>query len=122
MKRKRSFILLLALLALALVCTACGGKKTMKLANVNAAANTFELVDSGSGQKLAYDRLIVNGKEVVDWLCTGMAGAEVVVFATEEGQIVRDGNTTSYSGQGYSTVAKLEYELKDGTLTITGVK
>lgn len=94
----------------------------MKLANVNEAANTFDLVDSRSGQKLEYDKLIVNGKEVVDWHCTGVAGSEVVVFATEAGQIVRDGNRTTYSGQAYTIDAKLEYELKDGTLTITGVK
>jgi hypothetical protein len=55
----------------------------------------------------------------VDWLCKGTAGSKAVVFATKEGQIVRDGNKTTYSGQGYTTEAMLEYGLKDGTLTIT---
>ena len=119
MKYKSLFVLLLVI---AMVCTGCGGKKTMTIANVNEAANTFDLVDTGTKQVLEYDKLIVNGKEVVDWLCTSMAGSKAVVFATEEGQIVRDGNRTTYSGQGYTTVAKLEYELKDGTLTIIGVK
>lgn len=114
--------MLLLVVAIALACAGCGGKKTMRIANVDEAANTFDLVDSGSKQKLEHDKLIVNGREVVDWLCTGMAGSKAVVFATEEGQIVRDGNRTTYSGQAYTTDAKLEYELKDGVLTIIGAK
>ena len=121
MKYKRLFILLLVI-AVAAVCTGCAGKKTMAIANVDEAANTFDLVDTATKQALKYDKLIVNGKEVVDWLCAGMVGSKVVVFATEEGQITRDGKKTTYSGQGYTTDAKLEYELKDGTLTITGSK
>ena len=121
MKYKRLFILLLVI-AVAAVCTGCAGKKTMAIANVDEAANTFDLVDTATKQALKYDKLIVNGKEVVDWLCAGMVGSKVVVFATEEGQIVREGKKTTYSGQGYTTDAKLEYELKDGTLTITSVQ
>ena len=121
MKYKRLFILMLVI-AVAAVCAGCAGKKTMAIANVDEAANTFDLVDTGTKQALKYDKLIVNGKEVVDWLCTGMAGSKAVVFAREEGQIARDGKKTTYSGQGYTTDANLEYELKDGTLTITGSK
>ena len=121
MKYKRLFILLLVI-AVAAVCTGCAGKKTMAIANVDEAANTFDLVDTITKQALKYDKLIVNGKEVVDWLCTSMAGSKAVVFATVEGQIARDGKKTTYSGQGYTTDAKPEYELKDGTLTIIGSK
>lgn len=121
MKCKCLFILLLVI-AVAVVCAGCGGKKTLTIANVDEAANTFDLVDTGTKQVLEYDKLFVNGKEVVDWLCTGTVGYKTVVFATEKSQIVRDGNKITYSGQGYTTVAKLEYELKDDTLTIIGVK
>ena len=114
--------IILALLLLLSLCVGCGGKKTMKLANVNEAKNTFDLVDSGTGQRIEYDRLIIDGKEVVDWLCTSMAGSDAVVFATEEGQIVRDGNRTTFSGHGYTTEASMEYKLEDGTLTVTGIK
>ena len=55
----------------------------------------------------------------MDWLCKGTASSKAVVFAAKEGQIVCDGNKTTYSGQGYTTDAMLEYGLKDGTLTIT---
>ena len=114
--------IILALLLLLSLCAGCGGNKTMRIANVNEAANTFDFVDSSTGQKLEYDRLIIDGKEVVDWLCTNMAGSDAVVFATEEGQIVRDGNRTTYSGHGYTTEAGMEYKLEDGTLTVTGIK
>ena len=116
---RRAAILLLALAA-ALSFAGCG-KKTIRLANVNEEKNTFDFVD-GSGKKIEYDRLVVNGKEVVDWQCTGMAMYQTVIFATEAGQIVREGNKTSYSGQGYTTNAELLYELKGGTLTILGTK
>jgi hypothetical protein len=114
--------IILTVVIIALTCTACGSNKTMAIANVDEAANTFDLLDTGTQQKLAYSRLIVNGNEVVDWLCTGVAGSKAVVFATQVGQIVRDGNKTTYSGQCYTTDAKLEYELKDGTLTVIGMK
>ena len=114
--------IILALLLLLSLCAGCGGNKTMKIDNVNEAANTFDFVDISTGQKLEYDRLIIDGKEVVDWLCTNMAGSDAVVFATEEGQIVRDGNRTTYSGHGYTTEAGMEYKLEDGTLTVTGIK
>ena len=111
-----------ALLALAIALSIAGcGKKTIRIANVNEEKNTFDFVD-GSGKKIAYDRLVVNGKEVVDWQCMSMAMNQTVVFATEEGQIVREGNKTTYGGQGYTTNAELYYELKDGTLTILGTK
>ena len=71
MKYKRLFILLLVI-AVAAVCAGCVGKKTMAIANVDEVANTFDLVDTGTKQALKYDELIVNGKEVVDWLCTSM--------------------------------------------------
>ena len=45
MKYKSLFVLLLVI---AMVCTGCGGKKTMTIANVNEAANTFDLVDTGT--------------------------------------------------------------------------
>ena len=110
------------LLAAACVLTGCG-KKTIRIANVNETENTFDLVESGSGKKVAYDRLIVDGKEVIDWACIDMAGMDAVMFATEEGQIVREGNQTSFSGmKAYTTAAELLYDMKDGVLTITGTK
>ena len=120
MKNAKRVALLVIVLAAALALAGCG-KKTMKIANVNEAANTFDFVD-GSGNKISYDRLVVNGKEVLDWQCMSMAMNQTVVFATEEGQIVREGNRTTYGGQAYTTNAKLVYELKDGTLTILDVK
>ena len=89
-KYKSSFILLLVI-AVAAVCAGCAGKKAMTIANVNKAANTFDLADTGTKQALKYGQLIVNDREVVDWLFTGMAGSKATVFATEEGQIARDG-------------------------------
>lgn len=117
---KRLIIALLAV-AVAFACAGCG-EKTLKIANVDEAANTFDLVDSSSGRKIEYDRLTVNGKDVVDWLCTGIMSSQAVVFATEEGQIIRDGSKTTFNGQGYTTAARLSYELKDGVLNITGSK
>lgn len=46
-KYKSSFILLL-IIAVAAVCAGCAGKKTMTIANVNKAANTFDLTDTGA--------------------------------------------------------------------------
>ena len=46
-----------------------------------------------------------------------------VMFATREGQIVRDGNRTTFSDMtAYTINAELLYELNDGVLNITGIK
>lgn len=120
MRKSIAIALMLALAACALV--GCGGGKTLRITNVNVEANTFDLVESGSGAKVSYDKLVVNGKEVIDWACSSMTGG-TVMFATEEGQIVRKGNETTFNNlTAYTSAAKLEYELKDGVLTITGVK
>lgn len=37
----------------------------MTIANIDTVVNSFDLIDAGSGQKLEYKKLIVNGKEVV---------------------------------------------------------
>lgn len=119
-KMIKAAAIVLAVMAIAAVCVGCG-KTTMKIDNLNKEANTFDFVDTKTGQKIQYEKLIIDGKEVIDHqIMTGMADS--VVFATEEGQIVRDGATTSVSGQGYTPAAELEYELKGGTLTILGEK
>ena len=116
-----SVSLLIALLVL--ICTGCGaGQKTLKIANVDKDANTFDLVDTRTRQTIQYDKLILEDKEVVDWLCTEIMGGHFVVLATEPGQIVRDGDKVTFSGHGYGTTVDLKYELKDGTLTILGEK
>lgn len=78
-------------------------------------------VDS-SGNEIEYISLVIGGKEVVDYQCTEMQGLGCVVFATEEGQILRENGRTTYGGQAYTEAAKLLYELNDGVLTITGGK
>lgn len=93
----------------------------LKIENVNTSANTFDLVDTKSGEAINYDILIVEDKEVVDSQCMGVMGTPSVLFATEDGQIERDGNTvTANGGKAYTTAAELEYTLEDGTLTIIG--
>ncbi len=120
---KRVLILAVSVV-LAAACMLAGcGKKTIRIANVDEAKNTFDFIESGSGKKVAYEKLVVDGKEVIDWACTSLAGVDAVMFATEEGQIVREGNRTSFSGmKAYTTAAELLYDLKDGVLTITGTK
>lgn len=120
----RTFIRLTAaallVAAIALVCAGCG-KNTMRIENLNKEANTFDFVDTKTGQTIQYDKLILNGKEVIDHqVMTGMADS--VAFATEEGQIVREGAKVSVSGQGYTEAAELEYQLDGGTLTIIDSK
>ena len=110
-------ILLLAL-------TGCGSSQaTMKIKNINESANTFDFVDTATGKTIEYTTLVVNGKTVVDYECMSLSNAASVAFAYEEGQIVREGNTTSLSGaDAYTVYAELLYTLKDGVLTVTGTK
>lgn len=121
MKIRRVFsgaVLLTVLLSLC----GCSSARVMKIQNVDAAANTFDFVDQQTGKVIEYDTLIVKGKTVVEYACsTGMD--EMVMFAYEEGQIVRSGNKTTYNNvDGYTTVAELKYKLEEGTLTVIGLK
>ena len=119
MLKKITVLLFSAMLVVML--SACADGKTLKIENVNTSANTFDFVDTISGEKIVYDRLILDGEDVVDFQCTASFSSSVV-FATEEGQIVREGNKITYNGKAYTTAAELKYTLEDGTLSITGTE
>ena len=89
---------------------------------MDTSANTFDFLDTSSGAKIEYDKLIVGGEEVIDYeVSDGIVTS--VMFATREGQIVRDGNRTTFSDMtAYTINAELLYELNDGVLNITGIK
>ncbi|MGP1349790.1 MAG: hypothetical protein ACTTK0_09155 [Stomatobaculum sp.] len=114
------FLTVFLMLAISVLLTGCG-QKTLQIKVIDKQENTFMFVDS-SGNEIEYDSLVIGGKEVIDYQCTEMLGLGCVAFATEEGQIVREGGRTTYSGQAYTEAAELLYELKDGVLTITGTK
>ena len=122
LKRAAAWLLAaLLLIAVSRILTGCGAK-TMQIKVTDRDANTFVLVD-GSGAEIEYDKLMLDGKEVVDHYCSSVQGLDSVAFATGEGQIVRDGSSVTLSGcQSYTAAAELTYELSDGVLTITGTK
>lgn len=121
MKIRRVLSAVVLLTLLPALC-GCSSARVMKIQNVNAEANTFDFVDQQTGKAIEYDTLIMNGKPVVEYACsTGMG--EMVMFAYEEGQIVRSGNKTTYNNvDGYTAAAELEYKLEGGTLTVLGLK
>lgn len=120
----KKFLCLVAIVLLAFTLTGCGsGAKTLKIVNVDSMANTFDLVDVATKQKIAYDKLMLMGQEVIDHFCTSAVTGSVV-FAVKEGQIVREGNRVTL-GEGltaYTAYAEMEYELADGVLNITKQK
>lgn len=121
MKKKILAAILIGVLMLCLL-TGCSKAKTIRIANVDAAANTFDFLDTSSGVKIEYNKLIVDGEEVIDYeVSSGIVTS--VMFATREGQIVREGNRTTFSDMtAYTINAELLYELNDGVLTITGIE
>jgi hypothetical protein len=80
----------------------------------------FVFVDAKSGSVLLCKKLIINGKEVVDAHITTALGMKSVVFATEEGEIVRDGNSVTFKSEGYTENTIFRYRLENDVLTILG--
>jgi len=98
----------------------CGGGNKLRIANVNKAENTFDFVDTKSGSIIRYQKLMLDGKEVVDHYCgesiVGRSGT--VLFAHDRSQIVRNGGSVAMSGGSYSTHAVFNYKLEGGVLSI----
>ncbi len=109
-------LLTVILILAAAFCLLSCGNRTARL-EINEPAGTFVVVDS-AGNEIPYDTLLLNGKEVIDYQCTSVMGRESVMLATEKGDIVRDGNTTTYNGKGYTEAAVFTYSLKNGVLNI----
>ncbi|MDR1347150.1 MAG: hypothetical protein LBJ63_01780 [Prevotellaceae bacterium] len=118
---KRKILIVVAACIGMIMFSACSQNK-MKL-DINAEAGTFGFVDVNSGMRLSYDKLIINGKEVVDTHCSGgsaMTGKSVT-FAFNRGDIIRNGNSVTTTGDTYTEYAVLKYKLENGVLTILGI-
>ena len=104
--------------------------KTMKIANIDRSANRFDFVDTDTGNKLTYLRLIVNGVEPAGISCIVKEGTEMVQFILKEKKALstrQEGGQTiiTYSGESttsYSIYSVLKYKLEDGVLTILGLQ
>ena len=131
MKKLLSAAFLIVLFALVL----CSCGKTISITNIDSNKNTFDFVDS-SGRVVLFDKMIINGKEVIDYECSGIGKNGAVVFATEKGQIIREETVSEEDGvetitrrttfasnvKAYTPAAKFTFEFADGVLTITGEK
>lgn len=119
---KKAFAVIITSILMMCLMVSCG-EKTMRIANLDQSTNSFSFIDTSSGEEIEYDKLILDGQEVIDYAISSNAFADSIMFATKEGQIVREGNRTEFSDMtAYTTEAELIYELKDGVLTIIGVK
>jgi len=98
-----------------------GGK--MKI-DMDVKNGEFHFVDVNGGKKLSYNKLILDGKEVVDTHCWDAAfGGKNVAFAFKRGEIVRSGNSLSLNNcRVFTEHVILNYKLEDEVLTILGVE
>jgi hypothetical protein len=91
----------------------------MKIAHVNVTTGTFDFVDVRTGEKVLYQKLKLDDVDVVAFHCSSFGAGESVVFVLNEGDIVKEGNTVTYTGgHAYTTHAVLKYKLENGVLTI----
>ena len=111
----KNFLIAILIITAVFMSVSCG-RNTARL-EIDQPSGTFDFIDS-SGNKIPYDTLLLNGKEVIDYQCTSIMGTDSVMLATEKGQIVRDGNTTTYNGKGFTEASEFSYTLKDGVLNV----
>lgn len=95
-------------------------ENTGKSVNVNGVdvqtskLSKFALKDADTKQEISYDKLVVDGNEVVGsrvYSEPGMSGMDVVEFSLGDGKFI------NYSAPMKSSISK-KYTLKDGTLTL----
>ena len=111
----KNFLIAILIITAVFMSVSCG-RNTARL-EIDQPSGTFNFIDS-SGNKIPYDTLLLNGKEVIDYQCTSIMGTDSVMLATEKGQIVRDGNTTTYNGKGFTEASEFSYTLKYGVLNV----
>jgi hypothetical protein len=100
--------------------------RAMKIASFDRGANSFDLVDAATGEKLTYRRLVIDNVEPVKINCIVKDGMDMLQFVMQErkalGTRQEGGQTvTEYSGEwiiSFSAYASLKYKLEDGVLTI----
>ena len=95
---KRSVIAL----AMGLLIVSCSGGTQLKF-DVNKANETFRIVDAKSGNQLSYNKIIIEGKEVVGTSYF----MEMCIFYFENKE-----NT------GFRYDLKMKYQLENGVLAI----
>jgi len=114
---------ILTIFVAAVLLAGCGqGEPKMRIV-IDAATRTFSFQDVASGQTItSFNMLTLEGKRVVDThVTTGFV--EGVVFALNEGEIVRTGNSVTISGaKAITKHAVLKYKLENGVLSITGIE
>jgi hypothetical protein len=103
----------------------------LQITDYNRSANKFSFIDTGTGQKLSYRKLILSGMAVVQTKCVVNNGTEMVEFllvAPELRSTRQEGSTTvrEYSGSkstSYSIGFDIGgYTLENGVLTINSRK
>jgi hypothetical protein len=98
----------------------------LKIADFDQVANKFSFVDTETGKKLSYSRILLDGQPVVTTECILKDGTEMLKFVLKEKQLLgtrqEGGQTVStYSGESYtafSIYAELRYRLDDNVLII----
>jgi len=98
--------------------TSCSGAPKLKL-DIDSAKGTFSFVDISTGKRLSYQKLFINGKEVIDTHCMSGGMFKSVAFAFEKGEIVRNGSSVTFNCKiAFTEHAELKYKLENGTLTL----
>ena len=115
---KRILIFSLTMMSMICMFSSCKNQQELKISNINVTAGTFDFVDVNNGNKLSYEKLMLNEQEVVDFYCSDSFGG-YVTLALDKDNIVRDGNSVSIkNGQAFTVHAVLKYKLENGVLTI----
>ncbi len=117
---KKALTLTLCVMLIAILLAGCNTSK-LTIQNIDTYANTFDLVDSSTGDVIQYDTLICNGEPVL--ACYGIRAAGVaggaMAFITDEAQINDDGSANLSGATAYKSGAEFKYKLDDGVLKIT---
>ena len=117
---KRTISNLLAAILVIGLFAGCSGTKKLTINTDKTTGGSFSLIDTSSNNTLAYDKLMINDREVYEtYVHESAIAGWGVVFAFEEGQIVISGGTTSFNGTTTLTGAgEWKYTLNDGVLNI----
>jgi len=87
--------------------------------NIDAQQATFSLVDVNSDEQLSYNKIIIDGNEVIDTKTLSIFYSNEIVngveFICKVGEIEKEGNTV------YTEKNELNYKLENGILTILGI-
>jgi hypothetical protein len=82
----------------------------MKIGNVNTDTGAFDFIDVRTGEKLSYNKLMIDSLDVERTYWEDMLKAVVFVYTDSSAGINKKNN------KGYTTNAVIEYELNNGVL------